>query len=60
MGLDETVFLTGFPGFIASRLVRQLAREGARLFLLVQPAFVEQATKELDQIAATQPRTTET
>jgi thioester reductase-like protein len=59
MGLDETVFLTGFPGFIASRLVRQLAREGARLLLLVQPAFVEQATKELDQIAASEGRTRE-
>jgi len=57
MGFDETVFLTGFPGFIASRLVRQLAKAGARLLLLVQPSFLEQATKELDQIAVSEGRT---
>ena len=57
MGFDETAFLTGFPGFIASRLVRQLAKAGARLLLLVQPSFLEQATKELDQIAVSEGRT---
>lgn len=54
MAFDETVFLTGFPGFIASRLVRQLAKEGGRFLLLVQPAFIERAREELDQIAATE------
>lgn len=48
---DETVFLTGFPGFIASRLVRRLASEGAGFLLLVQPAFIERAQQELKQIA---------
>lgn len=49
---EETVFLTGFPGFIAGRLLRRLAREGARFLLLVQPAFAERALKELESIAA--------
>jgi thioester reductase-like protein len=44
---DETIFLTGFPGFIAGRLVERLARGGARFLLLVQPAFVERARKEI-------------
>jgi thioester reductase-like protein len=52
MAFDETVFLTGFPGFIASRLVQRLASEGARLLLLVQPAFEERARNELVRIAS--------
>lgn len=38
-------FVTGYPGFIAKRLVARLAREhkGATLFLLVQQPFVAQA-----------------
>jgi nucleoside-diphosphate-sugar epimerase len=51
MSSDETIFLTGFPGFIASRLLRQLAREGGRFLLLVQPAFAERARQELESIA---------
>jgi nucleoside-diphosphate-sugar epimerase len=48
---EETIFLTGFPGFIASRLVRRLATAGGRFLLLVQPAFVERAQQELIRIA---------
>src|ERR1044072_1782780 len=51
MPLDETIFLTGFPGFIASRLVKQLAIKGARFLLLVQPAFTERARHEATHIA---------
>jgi len=51
MAFDETVFVTGFPGFIAGRLVKQLATEGARFFLLVQPAFTEKAKEEIKRIA---------
>lgn len=51
MPLNETIFLTGFPGFIASRLVRRLARDGGRFLLLVQPAFAERAQLELKNIA---------
>ncbi|HEX8889260.1 MAG TPA: SDR family oxidoreductase [Pyrinomonadaceae bacterium] len=51
MALDETIFLTGFPGFIAGRLVKRLAMEGARFLLLVQPAFMERARAEVARIA---------
>src|SRR6195256_5068656 len=47
---EDTIFLTGFPGFIASRLLRRLAREGGRFLLLVQPAFAERARQELEKI----------
>ena len=48
---DETIFMTGFPGFIAGRLVERLARDGARFILLVQPAFAERAREEVARIA---------
>jgi nucleoside-diphosphate-sugar epimerase len=51
MAFDETVFLTGFPGFIAGRLVKRLAREGARFILLVQPSLAERARLEIASIA---------
>src|SRR3982750_2846258 len=52
MALGETIFLTGFPGFIAGRLVKRLAIEGSRFFLLVQPAFMERARAEVARIAS--------
>jgi thioester reductase-like protein len=52
MALNETIFLTGFPGFIAGRLVKRLAAEGARFLLLVQPAFRERARVEAARIAS--------
>jgi thioester reductase-like protein len=51
MALNETIFLTGFPGFIAGRLVKRLAMEGARFLLLVQPAFMERARAEVARIS---------
>jgi thioester reductase-like protein len=48
--LDETIFLTGFPGFIAGRLVERLARAGARFLLLVQPALAGRARQDIDRI----------
>jgi thioester reductase-like protein len=51
MSSQETVFLTGFPGFIASRLLRRLARDGGWFLLLVQPAFAERAQRETAKIA---------
>jgi len=51
MSTEDTVFLTGFPGFIASRLLRRLAKDGGRFLLLVQPAFRERAQQELVSIA---------
>ncbi len=47
----ETIFLTGFPGFIATRLVRRLAANAGRLLLLVQPAFADRALHEINEIA---------
>ena len=50
MSTEETTFLTGFPGFIAGRLLRRLATDGGRFLLLVQPGFVERAEAELKTI----------
>jgi nucleoside-diphosphate-sugar epimerase len=52
MAFNETVFVTGFPGFIAGRLVRRLAAEGARFILLTQPAFLATARAEAADIAS--------
>ena len=52
MGFNETIFLTGFPGFIAGRLVRRLAAGGARFMLLVQPEFAARAREDVARIAA--------
>ena len=35
----ETLFITGFPGFIANRLLERLARKDCDFILLVQPAL---------------------
>lgn len=52
MMFDETIFITGFPGFIAGRLVERLAREGARFTLLVQPALLQRAYEDVAQTVA--------
>jgi thioester reductase-like protein len=52
MPLEETIFLTGFPGFIAGRLVERLAREGASFILLVEPRFAVRARAEAARLAA--------
>src|SRR5262249_2472122 len=49
--MGDVVFLTGFPGFIAGRLLKRLAREELRFILLVQPALFEQALREIHDIA---------
>jgi thioester reductase-like protein len=51
MTFNETIFITGFPGFLATRLVKGLAREGANFILLTQPLFVEMARERVAQIA---------
>ncbi|HEY7783607.1 MAG TPA: SDR family oxidoreductase [Pyrinomonadaceae bacterium] len=50
MSNSQTIFLTGFPGFIASRLVARLAQEPFNFLLLVQPQFLERASRELEAI----------
>lgn len=47
----QTVFLTGFPGFIARRLVEKLAGSETRFILLVQAAFLEKAKQDCERIA---------
>jgi thioester reductase-like protein len=47
----ESIFLTGFPGFIAGRLLEKLAKPETQFFLLVQPHFVERAIAEVEAIA---------
>src|SRR5947207_15990900 len=47
---NETIFVTGFPGFLATRLVKRLATEGARFILLTQPAFLNAAREAVQQI----------
>ena len=49
---DEMIFVTGFPGFIAERLVKRLAKLNARFILLVQPAFLERANADIARIGA--------
>lgn len=44
------IFLTGFPGFIAGRLVERLATHETQFFLLVQTKFVERAMNEIEKI----------
>ena len=48
---DETFFITGFPGFIANRLVQQLAQQTGNLILLVQPTLRQRAEEEIATIA---------
>lgn len=51
MSFTETVFLTGFPGFIAERLVERLANAETQFFLLVQNQFIEKAQRDIEKIA---------
>ena len=46
----ETIFITGFPGFIANRLLERLARKDCHFILLVQPALVSRALEEIKRI----------
>src|SRR5215213_6827045 len=47
----ETLFITGFPGFIANRLLERLARKDCRFILLVQPSLAARALEERARIA---------
>lgn len=46
----ETLFITGFPGFIANRLIERLARKDCDFILLVQPSLVSRALEEIVRI----------
>lgn len=43
--------MTGFPGFIAGRLVERLAGSQTQFFLLVEPRFIDTAVAEISEIA---------
>jgi len=47
----ESIFITGFPGFIASRLLEKLAGPERQFFLLIQPRFIDAAMEEIEEIA---------
>ena len=51
MADSETFFITGFPGFIADRLLERLARKQCRFILLVQPSWLDRARHEVARIA---------
>jgi len=46
----ETLFITGFPGFIANRLLERLARKDCSFILLVQPSLAARAAEEIARI----------
>ena len=48
----ETLFITGFPGFIANRLLERLARKDCDFILLVQSSLLTRAAEELARISA--------
>jgi nucleoside-diphosphate-sugar epimerase len=52
MSFARTIFVTGFPGFIAERLVARLAKDENQFFLLVQPEFLERAVESIQRITA--------
>ena len=48
----ETFFITGFPGFIANRLLERLAPMDCNFILLVQPPLATRAREEIHRIAS--------
>jgi thioester reductase-like protein len=48
----RNVFLTGFPGFIAGRLVEKLAPRSESITLLSEERFVERARQQAAEVAA--------
>lgn len=52
MSFDETIFLTGFPGFIAEKLVVRLANTETKFYLLAESRFADKAGKNAEKIAA--------
>lgn len=51
MNSKETIFFTGFPGFIAERLIERLAAQDVRFYFLVQPHLVETALEYLHSLS---------
>ena len=51
MSNRQTLFITGFPGFIANRLLERLARTDCRFILLVQPSLAARARNDAAALA---------
>lgn len=51
MKFERMIFVTGFPGFLAGRLVERLAAPDVRFFLLVQEQFFDKALKDIAKIS---------
>jgi thioester reductase-like protein len=56
--VSDTFLITGFPGFIANRLLERLARRDSKFILLVQPALMGRAQVDIARIASESGRTT--
>jgi nucleoside-diphosphate-sugar epimerase len=52
MEFSRTIFITGFPGFIAERLVARLASADTQFFLLVEQRMTDTAMRSAERIAA--------
>lgn len=52
MAFRKSIFLTGFPGFIAERLVAKLAAADTQFFLLVEERMTSTAVRSVERIAA--------
>jgi nucleoside-diphosphate-sugar epimerase len=53
IGMKHTYFITGFPGFIASQIIRKLLTENheyKQIYVLVQPPKVYQAEEEIEKL----------
>ena len=48
--MPDTLFITGFPGFIANRLLERLARKDCDFILLVQRSLVSHALEEIERL----------
>ncbi|MFD1040370.1 SDR family oxidoreductase [Virgibacillus byunsanensis] len=53
--MNQTYFLTGYPGFLASNLIQQLIHDHKKqmkhIYLLVLPHLKDQATKDITHLA---------
>lgn len=51
MGFNKEIFMTGFPGFIAARLVETLASPEVGFHLLIESRFRSLAEREIERIS---------
>lgn len=51
MKFESEIFITGFPGFIAGRLVEKLATANTRFHILTEKHLLELANRQIDAIS---------